>query len=207
MNINILMTPFVVLSTGGVQLSAKLWTPNTTNTNPAYPVVLFVHQYTKMGGSGQLMEGMARKAARSGYSAVTFDLRGAGRSAGSCSFTNFAELDDVKAVIDHIATEMQRDVFIVGSSGGAALAGSALDYSERVKGGMLIGYTWGWWASFLFGWAFTAIESSSKPKIFVVGDRDQFTGMDLYEDKISKFIQHLARERACTIILENFPEN
>jgi hypothetical protein len=62
---------------------------------------------------------------------------------------------------------MKKDVFVVGSSGGAALAGSVLDYSDCVKGGMLIGYTWGWWASFLFGWAFSAIETSAKPKIFV----------------------------------------
>jgi alpha/beta superfamily hydrolase len=179
--IKIMMTPFLVMSTSEIQLSAKLWSSSTASISP---VVLFVHQYAKMGGCGQLMEGMAKRIASAGYTAVTFDLRGAGKSTGSCSYTNFIELNDVKAVVDHIVREMNRDVVIVGSSGGAALAGAALDYSDRIQAGLFIGYTWGWWASFLFGWAFEAIESSPKPKLFVVGDNDQFTSMALYEQKI-----------------------
>ncbi|CAM9341293.1 unnamed protein product, partial [Ectocarpus fasciculatus] len=183
---NIMMTRFVVLSTGGIHLAAKLWAPKSADIVPrAEPLLLFVHQYAMMGGCAQLMEGMARRAAGKGYTSVTFDLRGAGKSSGSCSFTNLAELEDVKAVIDHIVREMNKDVVIVGSSGGAALAGATLDYSDRVRGGMLIGYTWGWWASFLFGWAFPAIEASNKPKLFIVGDNDQFTSMELYKKKIN----------------------
>ena len=179
--IKLLVTPFTVLSTHNVELAAKLWRPESSAD---VPYVLFVHQYAKMGGCGQLLEGMAQCVARQGYPSVTFDLRGAGKSSGLSTFTNYAEVDDVKAMINYIEKEFNRDIVIVGSSGGASLAGAVLDYSSRVRGGLFIGYTWGWWASFLFGWAFSSIESSTKPKLFVVGDRDQFTSMSQYEEKI-----------------------
>lgn len=181
---NFLITPFIVISTGDIRLSAKLWEPREVSDRPAGPVLLFVHQYAKMGGSGALMEGMARNAANYGYTSVTFDLRGAGRSTGACTFTNYAEMDDVKAMINHIINSMNKDVFLVGSSGGSALAGALLDYSDRIHGCMLIGYTWGWLTWFVFGWANAALESSRKPKLFIVGDRDNFTAMSTYEQKI-----------------------
>ena len=158
------------------------------------PVILFVHQYTVMGGSRALMAGMARAAAQCGYEAVTFDLRGAGDSSGRCSFRCKSEAGDARAVVAHLLSERVseegseegeegggRGVFLVGSSAGAAVAGSVLDFSPRVLGGLFVGYTWGWAASLLFGWAFHSLECSTKPKLFVVGTADEFTSMAQYE--------------------------
>ena len=69
------------------------------------------------------MDGMARYMNRYRYDAVTFDLRGAGRSTGESTLTNQEELIDVKAMIKHIEEVCTRDIFVVGSSGGAPLAG------------------------------------------------------------------------------------
>ena len=49
---------------------------------------------------------------------------------------------------------------------------------------MFIGYVWGWWASWLFGWAYEAIETSIKPKLFIVSDIDEFTSFSTYEYKM-----------------------
>jgi len=57
---------------------------------------LIVHQYSVMGGSQELMRGIARELAfRQGCVAVTFDLRGVGASSGRCSLTGHGESDDV----------------------------------------------------------------------------------------------------------------
>jgi pimeloyl-ACP methyl ester carboxylesterase len=135
---------------------------------------------------------MARAAAQCGYEAVTFDLRGAGDSSGRCSFRCKSEAGDARAVVAHLLSERVservseeegggRGVFLVGSSAGAAVAGSVLDFSPRVLGGLFVGYTWGWAASLLFGWAFHSLECSTKPKLFVVGTADEFTSMAQYE--------------------------
>ncbi len=145
-----MVTKFQVLSSGGIHLAAKMWSPSST-VDRMLPVIIFIHQYAVMGGSGVLMEGMARVAASRGYTGVTFDLRGAGSSEGKCTYTNFDELNDVKAIIDDMLIKTNKDIIIVGSSGGAALAGAVLDYSDRVKAVCTIGYTWGWWSSWIFG--------------------------------------------------------
>ena len=144
-------TPFQVLGSGGINLAAKMWSP-TAKVDHMLPMIVFIHQYSIMGGSGLLMEGMARAAASRGYTGVTFDLRGAGASGGSSTYTNFEELNDVKTIIDDVILKTNKDVVVIGSSGGAALAGAVLDYSERVKAVCTIGYTWGWWSSWIFGY-------------------------------------------------------
>lgn len=126
------------------------------------------------------MTGMARHTASLGYEAVTFDLRGAGDSSGSCTFRNKSERNDVLAMIRHLEVSSSRPILLVGSSAGAALAGSVLETSSRVLGGVFVGYTWGWGASLLFGWAFSEVKQSTKPKVFVVGTADEFTSMSQY---------------------------
>ena len=111
-----LYSAFTVASTNGVTLAAKYW--NHDNIKEAdeslqKPVVLFVHQYAVMGGEGALMEGMARQMHKDGFDSITFDLRGAGQSAGSCSYTNGAEADDVKAMVNYVETELKRQVILV----------------------------------------------------------------------------------------------
>jgi hypothetical protein len=44
---------------------------------------------------------------------------------------------------------------------------------------------WGYWASWLFGWAYESIQNCSKPKLFVVGDKDEFTTMAQYEYRMN----------------------
>lgn len=175
---------FTVNSTAGVTLAAKWW--NSDGTDTSKPVIIFIHQYAIMGGQGQLMEGMARIAAKKGFESVTFDLRGAGRSTGRSSWMNSNELSDVEAMINYVEGATSKDIFLVGSSGGAPLAGAVLDKSHRIIGGMFIGYVWGFWASILFGWAYASIKASSKPKLFIVGTKDEFTSMDQYRMRIAQ---------------------
>jgi hypothetical protein len=45
---------------------------------------------------------------------------------------------------------------------------------------------WGFWSSLVFGWAYKYIEASTKAKLFVIGDKDEFTSVDQYEHRIKQ---------------------
>ena len=81
--------------------------------------IVLVHQYTKMGGSSALMRGMAKSISRHGFSVVTFDMRGAGKSLGRATWTGSAEVKDVVAVSKWVIRCLQQEVLLVGSSAGA----------------------------------------------------------------------------------------
>ena len=81
--------------------------------------IILVHQYSKMGGCQALMRGMANCFAASGFPVVTFDMRGAGKSTGSATFTGKREVKDVAAVCEFVENTLQHQVIIVGSSAGA----------------------------------------------------------------------------------------
>jgi uncharacterized protein len=67
------------------------------------------------------MRGLAVQFAERGLPAVTFDMRGVGRSTGSSTFTGLHEVKDVEAVVQWVEREMEHDVILVGSSAGAFL--------------------------------------------------------------------------------------
>ncbi|CAM6111834.1 unnamed protein product [Calypogeia fissa] len=170
----------------GVQLSASLYKPpeglGEGNKNLA---VVLVHQYTVLGGHQGLLKGMATLLAARGYLSVTFDQRGAGRSTGRSTFTGSREVNDVVAVCNWVAEKFPTSsILLVGSSGGAPIAGSAVDQVEAVKGYVGLGYPFGMMASILFGRHNKPILTSQKPKLFVMGTRDGFTSVKQLKNKL-----------------------
>eukprot|EP00921_Rhytidocystis_pertsovi_P002475 GHVQ01004259.1.p1 GENE.GHVQ01004259.1~~GHVQ01004259.1.p1 ORF type:complete len:281 (-),score=43.52 GHVQ01004259.1:415-1257(-) len=191
-----------------IQLNGQLWNSNaisktnTTRTSlPAYPsnasavddgteslchgemmserlVIVLVHQMSKLGGCGQLMDGMARRLSNLGYPSITFDMRGVNESAGSCTLCGHSEVQDVVAVCRWAVQNLKaKNILLVGSSAGAPIAGSAVDKVEEVKGFVGIGYVFGFAASLLFGGHYNNILQSKKPKLFISGDADGFTSV------------------------------
>uniref|UniRef100_A0A0D9VK84 Xaa-Pro dipeptidyl-peptidase-like domain-containing protein n=1 Tax=Leersia perrieri TaxID=77586 RepID=A0A0D9VK84_9ORYZ len=147
--------------------------------------VVLVHPYTILGGVQGLLRGMAEGVARRGYHAITFDMRGAGRSTGRASLTGSTEVGDVVAVCRWVAENLNpRGVLLVGSSAGAPIAGSAVDKVDQVVGYVSIGYPFGLMASVLFGRHHNAILKSEKPKLFIMGTKDGFTSVKQLENKL-----------------------
>jgi len=181
---------FTVNTSDGVCIEAKLWRSDKS-ISVNLPMILFVHQLGKLGGSSNLMQGMARKMSSKGFDSITFDLRGIGKSTGYSTWTCRSELNDVKSMIDYISISTKKDIILVGSSAGAPLAGAVLDYSPRIKGGLMIGYVWGFWASILFGWAYEPLQKCCKPKLFVIGDRDEFTSVAQYQTRMAVLQGHV----------------
>jgi pimeloyl-ACP methyl ester carboxylesterase len=89
---------------------------------------LIVHQYSVMGGSQELMRGIARELAfRQGCVAVTFDLRGVGASSGRCTLTGHGEADDVAEMGAWLQAAGFSRILLLCTSAGAPIGGSALD--------------------------------------------------------------------------------
>ncbi|GJN22037.1 hypothetical protein PR202_gb09566 [Eleusine coracana subsp. coracana] len=146
----------------GAKLSVRLFKPSPADKAAAEDVaVVLVHPYSILGGVQGLLRGIAEGVARQGYNAVTFDMRGAGRSTGRASLTGSAEVVDVVAVCRWVAENIKpRGILLVGSSAGAPIAGSAVDKVDQVIGYVSIGYPFGLMASVLFGRHHDAILKS-----------------------------------------------
>ena len=59
-----------IRTSDNVTLACKYWKINANG-----PLVVFIHQYSTMGGQSTLMDGMAKECTKYGYNAITFDLR------------------------------------------------------------------------------------------------------------------------------------
>lgn len=137
-------------------------------------------QWSILGGQASLMHGIARELTDCGLTAVTFDMRGVGGSSGSRTVRGAAEVEDVQAVVEWTHTKMRDEggdgnIVILGSSAGAPIAGSALDAFEFVRGFVGIGYVVGFFASIIFGCHYPPLIASRKPKLFILGTKDEFT--------------------------------
>ncbi|KAG6590233.1 hypothetical protein SDJN02_14899, partial [Cucurbita argyrosperma subsp. argyrosperma] len=175
---------FKVETSDGVKLQTRVFKPKDEEARQNLVVVL-VHPYSIMGGCQGLLRGIACGIAESGYRAVTFDMRGAGKSSGRASLTGFSEIKDVVAVCKWVCENLfVHRILLVGSSAGAPIAGSSVDLIEQVVGYVSLGYPFGLAASILFGRHHNAILRSPKPKLFVMGTRDGFTSVKQLQNKL-----------------------
>lgn len=77
----------------------------------------------------------------------------------------------------------------MGFSGtGASIAGSAVNKVEQVVGYVSIGYPFGRRASILFGRHHKAILNSPKPKLFIMGTKDEFTSVKQLKKKLKSAV-------------------
>ncbi|KAF7837126.1 Abhydrolase_5 domain-containing protein [Senna tora] len=174
----------MVDSSDGVKLRTRLFKPTEEIKNNL--AIVLVHPYSVLGGCQGLLKGIASGLAEDGFMAVTFDMRGVGRSTGKPSITGFAEIKDVIAVCKWVCDNLSVDrILLVGSSAGAPIAGSAVDQIEEVIGYVSIGYPFGLTASILFGRHHKAILQSPKPKLFIMGTQDGFTSVKQLKNKLN----------------------
>ncbi|CAI0450340.1 unnamed protein product [Linum tenue] len=179
----------VETSDGAAKLHARFFKPKEAEAKAGGGgddlVIVLVHPFTVLGGCQALLKGMAIRLAERGYKAVTFDMRGAGRSTGRASLTGFAEIKDVIAVCKWVCENLgTRRILLVGSSAGSPIAGSSVDQIEEVVGYVSIGYPFGMLASVLFGRHHKAILQSTKPKLFIMGTQDGFTSVKQLQNKL-----------------------
>ncbi|KAF8403896.1 hypothetical protein HHK36_012002 [Tetracentron sinense] len=181
------MESCTVETSDGVKLNTRIFKPREEGKDNL--VIVLVHPYSVLGGCQGLLKGIAVGFAERGFKAVTFDMRGAGRSTGRPSLTGFSEVHDVVAVCKWVCENLSTDrILLVGSSAGAPISGSAVDQIEQVMGYVSLGYPFGLTASILFGRHHKAILQSPKPKLFVMGTRDGFTSVKQLNNKLKSAV-------------------
>jgi len=108
-----------VETSDGAKLHTRLFKPIEEGDVKDNLVIVLVHPFSILGGCQALLKGIAAGLAEKGYKAVTFDMRGAGKSTGRASLTGFSEIKDVIAVCKWVCENLSSDrILLVGSSAG-----------------------------------------------------------------------------------------
>lgn len=108
----------------GVKLNTMIFTPDEDQEQEPQSIktdytIVLVHPYSILGGCQGLLRGMATGLATRGYKAVTFDMRGVGKSTGRASLTGYREVRDVVAVCTWVSLNLSSNrILLVGSSAG-----------------------------------------------------------------------------------------
>jgi alpha/beta superfamily hydrolase len=146
---------------------------------------VLVHPWGYLGGSQSHMIPYAEHLAhKHSLQCLVFNCRGVGDSGGSATLRCSAEIQDVLGACDWVITHFNAHIILIGSSAGAAVAGSVLDQVPAVKGLVAIGFTFGWCSSIVLGGHYGSILKSSKPKLFIMGDCDGFTSVSQLESRV-----------------------
>jgi alpha/beta superfamily hydrolase len=121
---------------------------------------------------------------KNNISCLRFNFRGVGGSTGSYS-NGVGELSDVHACIDFLINEKDYEkIFLCGYSYGAAISCSAVNYSDKIAGYISVSFPW----SFM-GLKFKELSQSSKPKLFIQGDKDTVAHYESFQENFDYYLE------------------
>ena len=173
---------FEVPTPGGT-LSVHHWQPARQLAKSG--TVVTVHPWATLGGGEHNCIGTARLLAAHGVRALSFDMNSSWMIWGIIS-SQRSEVSQVEAVCDWAQQQWGDPVVLFGSSAGAPIAGSALGRVDSVAALVCVGYTWGWFAGIAFSRHFKPTQRSTKPKLFIQGEADEFTAPSTLRGALSK---------------------
>jgi len=158
---------------------------NGTLSDERHGVVL-VHAHPKLGGTPEMMHGIAADMATHGVAVVNLALRGAGSSGGGTSWRgDNGEVNDVVTACDHARDALGCvKVHLMGYSFGATVCAGAIDKRDFIATYVAVAYPLGHWfsrgvagvgAKLLMHAHTPSLRETTKPKLFVIGTADAFT--------------------------------
>ena len=143
-----------------------------------------VHPWATLGGGEHNCIGIAERLVACGVRALTFDMSSSWLVSGVL-LNHRKEVKQVQAICAWAHERWGGRIVLFGSSAGGPMAGSALPLPQ-VEAAVLVGYTWGFPASIAFGRHFGRLLSSTKPKIFIQGEHDEFTSVPTLEKMVGR---------------------
>lgn len=158
-----------------------------------FPAVVVCHPHPLYGGTmdNNVVLAVCQALRKKGIMALRFNFRGVGRSEGAPG-SGVGELDDVIAAVSFIASMEQVDskrIGLVGYSAGAIAPFSTMPQDERIQAIAAISPP----VSIATLEGFKAFP---KPKLIVLGSRDEFTPIDNFE----RFGESLAEPKEYEVI-------
>jgi uncharacterized protein len=156
----------VTFPAGNIQLEGLLWLPAQT---PQRGVVL-CHPHPQYGGDMQnnVISALAQALQQAGMATLRFNFRGVGHSSGEHGGGE-AEIEDVNAAVSYLLSRQTLSaVAIAGYSFGSIVGLRAGAVDARVH--KLVG------VAFPLGFGDPSfVMAVTKPKLFISGDRDNFS--------------------------------
>ncbi|WP_025321874.1 alpha/beta hydrolase [Deferrisoma camini] len=158
----------------GVELEGRLFLPAAGRV----PGLVLCHPHPLYGGSMDVpvIAALARAAGERGFATLRFNFRGVGDSTGAHGGGD-AEVDDVAAAVAFLASRRGVDpdrMALVGYSFGAWVGGRAAAQIPAIQAVVAV-------APPLARMALDAWRNIRRPKLIVVGDRDEYCPLDLLE--------------------------
>lgn len=185
-------SPMVPTSTKKVMiesLDAVVNTPTLPTTNSKTCFVL-THPWGILGGDmdNNVPSEIANALTTFGYNTVRFNFRGVGRSSGCCTWRGHGERNDLKTILTWILSNKGipniEHIVLVGYSYGSMISNSAADLFPQIKAFVSIATPFTcYWGLSLFNCAYfnRSARTTTKPKLFMCGDADDFTGTKNYK--------------------------
>ncbi|KAI8575320.1 hypothetical protein K450DRAFT_262378 [Umbelopsis ramanniana AG] len=184
------------------------------HTGEGAPAIIISHPYGPLGGSivNNVVQSLHKYFSSKNYVTASFNFRGAGRSGGRTSWTGMPERQDYIAVMNHLfksnAYPTISSIIICGYSFGSMIAGSITPPADIPSRYLLISYPLSvMWALTSFHSTFfkeqvmqrmdSANDATSGPMLFIMGDRDQFTGLGA----LKRWIADKATERTTLAVV------
>ena len=144
---------------------------NTGQANPAYAAVV-AHPHPLYGGTmhNKVVYHVAKTLNALGFPVLRFNFRGAGASQGEHDHGR-GEAEDVRAALAWLAGEFHLPIVFAGFSFGAAVGLRAACPDDGVRALIALGLPLGAESR---QYEYEFLESCTKPKLFVSGERDEF---------------------------------
>ena len=157
-----------------------------SNKDIKYPTVLICHPHPEYGGNmyNNVVSGVFNTLIQNSISCLRFNFRGVGKSTGDHS-EGSGELSDVRACINFLLNDKNSErIIICGYSYGAAIGCSAINHSNNVIGFISISFPWDF-----VGVKYKELTQSTKPKLFIQGDKDTIAQYKNFEFHYSFYHQ------------------
>jgi len=148
-----------------------------SSSSDEFPSFLICHPHPQFGGNmfNNVVSGIFNQLIKNNISCLRFNFRAVGKSTGAHS-SGRGELSDVKACVDFLTKEKKcKKILICGYSYGAAIGCSIVNYSDTIIGFIAISFPWDF-----MGTSFKKLSQTSKPKLFIQGDRDEIASYDKF---------------------------
>jgi hypothetical protein len=161
-----------------MKLEAELYESDADKST----IVLMTHPHPGYGGTmhNNVVSELFETFIKNDISCLRFNFIGVGSSQSKTS-GEVDPISQVKQCIDYISSQTSfSQILLCGYSYGAAMSCSAVNYSENIVGFVAISFPWDFMGS-----KYKELSQTSKPKLFIQGDRDNIAPygnfMDHYE--------------------------
>ena len=205
-------TTHSISSTNAGDIELHVYEPENVSSSSIRGTIVAVHPWSVLGGGEHNTVGLAKfivaggsKSEQKGggwtgskkrggaWRVITFKLKSTILCHGGVFggiFSNHSH--EVHQILDVVNLWVRKqygqdsNIVLLGCSAGAPMAGTAMAKLSNISGYIAVGYTFGYLSSIAFGRHYSFLISSSTPKLFIMGEKDEFTSVHQLEEMAAR---------------------